>query len=306
MATTLTASNCPAIQGVPSSLLDITAASPLTGFPAVQFGLMSSTDYNKQIVVQNLLGRFGAGGAYCVLYGLALSAGSGLTLNIAAGQANIDGPVQIPINTMAMPDNHTGAGGDRIWIWLAQAGTLSYVTNSLAPPAGNQLCLGSVTTASGAITAVDNSGVVVGVGGVLFRSTADTTFPSDAPSSSVTVYTKTPTGTYHWDGAAHGIVPSAANPLPIAAGGTGGSSGTSTRVYSEQPSGTVNGSNTSFTLAHTPLAGKLMVWQTSAGSAVPCPIPTTQFSFTGTALTLSVAPVASFAPFAPLIVSYEY
>jgi hypothetical protein len=86
----------------------------------------------------------------------------------------------------------------------------------------------------------------------------------------------------------------------------GASITSTTRVYSEQPSGTVDGANKTFTLAHTPATGKLMVWQTSAGSTVPCPIPTSQFSFSGTTLTLSVAPVASFAPFTPLIVSYEY
>lgn len=56
-------------------------------------------------------------------------------------------------------------------------------------------------------------------------------------------------------------------------------------VYNEVPTGTINGSNTAFTVANTPTAGTLMLY--SDGLRMT---PTTDYSITGTSITMVVAP----------------
>ncbi|MBA3768701.1 MAG: hypothetical protein H0W99_17325 [Acidobacteria bacterium] len=125
-----------------------------------------------------------------------------MTLNIAAGQAMIDGVVEISAaTTLAVPDNHPSAT-DRIWLWLTRAGAISYTLNT-TPPATNCVCLGSCTTSGGVITAVDQSGVLYLKGGALWRETSDKGAPTDSPSASLTFLAKTWGGIYAWNGAAY-------------------------------------------------------------------------------------------------------
>lgn len=61
-----------------------------------------------------------------------------------------------------------------------------------------------------------------------------------------------------------------------------------TEVYNEVPAGTLNGTNTDFTLANTPTAGTARVYLNGLRQA-----PTTDYSVTGAVITFVVAPQAS-------------
>lgn len=162
-------------------------------------------EFDANAMQQDIAGR--GGGAYAVLDNpvdkIVLSVpGSGLLLNISAGTAIIDGPVQVPVaRTLAIPDNHPGPT-DRAWIWLTQAGTVLYEL-SLTPPAGPCCLLGSCTTSGGNITAVDTSGVYYLKSGVLWRETADTGWPGDSPPASLVFEAKTAGGLWRWDGVSY-------------------------------------------------------------------------------------------------------
>jgi len=160
-----------------------------------------SSKLNRNAAQMDLQGRYGGGG-YGIVNGLAISAGSGLTLNIAAGQAAIDGIIEIAAaTTLAVPDNHPSAT-DRVWIWLSRAGAISYTLNT-TPPATNCCLLGSCTTSGGVITAVDQSGVMYLKNNTFERETADTGPPTDSPNAALRFQTKTKAGRFFWDGSSH-------------------------------------------------------------------------------------------------------
>jgi hypothetical protein len=128
---------------------------------------------NENAARADVTARFG-GGAYAIVHGLTLSAGAGLTLNIAAGQAQINGPVTYLGGTASLTNS------TRNWIWISQGGAITVAT-SLTPPAGAQALVGSALTSGGSISSVDTSGVLLLHGGRLQRYTADTTTPTDTP-----------------------------------------------------------------------------------------------------------------------------
>jgi hypothetical protein len=70
----------------------------------------------------------------------------------------------------------------------------------------------------------------------------------------------------------------------------------STQVYSEIPTGTINGSNTSFTIAHIPLAGISLFLNGLMA------IPTTDYSVSGTTITMVTAPISG----DNLMINYSY
>lgn len=200
MAVTLLASECPGVQ-VAASLVTIAAAEAAHNAPVSEEYAAGQTvglaaKLRKDATRQDLTGRYG-GGVYGIAYGLAISAGTGLTVNVTAGHAMIDGPVEVPSNTtLSVPDDTA-----RVWIWLRQSGVLTYTT-STTPPTGNNALLGSVVTSSGAVTSVDTSGVVYLRGGVGWRQTADLGEPSDTPAATVQLETRTQSGLWWWDGVA--------------------------------------------------------------------------------------------------------
>ncbi len=204
---TLNASATPAPQ-VPSSLL-----RPGTD-PAVKAELFTTgsttgvaAKLNKNAAHADNLGTVGGLWAYCVLYGLALTDGGGLTLNIAAGAASIGA-----VPTVAAAQTKALTNGSQNYVWLLRDGSISLVQNSTAPPANPACYLGRVTTSGGAITAIDGSGVLSNRGGSLYRKTADAAAPTDTPSSALILLTETAGGIYLWDGTvyrAFGDVPTA-------------------------------------------------------------------------------------------------
>jgi hypothetical protein len=160
---------------------------------------------NQNAARIDAMGRY-SGGCWAITNGLTLSVGGGtLTLAIAAGQAQIDGPVTLsPGTTILVPDNTP-----RVYVWMNQSGLLISGT-STSPPAAS-IFLGSCVTSGGAITQVDTSGVVYNRAGVLWRQTADTTTPTDTPPAGVQLMTRGLTESYWWDGNGYWTVASPVN-----------------------------------------------------------------------------------------------
>lgn len=167
--------------------------NPWETFDSAGPAALSSSVFNRGTAMSALSARYGAG-KVMVAYGLALSAGSGLTCNVSAGHAMIDGPVELKNGgTRTLTDNATN------FVWLKQDATLTHATTT-AKPAGNCVFLGIAVTSGGVITSVDSSGVVFSQYGEAYRVTADDGAPSDTPDASVRIYSKTDCGTFYWDG----------------------------------------------------------------------------------------------------------
>lgn len=136
-------------------------------------------------------------GLFAVISGLAISAGSGLSLNVATGYALIDGVVEVSAQAYVVP-----ASQSRIWMWVRQNGTVVHTLTS-TPPSSKSLYIGSVVTSGSAITSVDAvDGVQCLKGGVVFRSTSDVEIPNASGPSGQILVCRTLGGTFLWDGAA--------------------------------------------------------------------------------------------------------
>lgn len=206
----LTAIQTPALMA-PSALIDPTAdpATPnvLEAFTTGQTsGVALALNQNARHLEN--LGRFGGGG-WAVVYGLDLSAGTGLTLNISEGLAIIDGAVKRTATTAALADN------TRTHLWLTQAGSITQKTD-LTQPASSAVYLGSALTSGGAITSVDYSGRQSAFNGLPYRRTADTGKPADSPSSQLRYYHETDAGLFFWDGSRYTTVDAQTMPSNIA------------------------------------------------------------------------------------------
>lgn len=211
MSVTLLASQCPApvVAATLTKMADAYTTAPTppvpTSLPVVSGDSNWGAKINRNLTGADLIARFGGGG-YAVAFGLGLSFTTGLTLTIAAGQAMIDGVVEIAATTtQAIADSHPGPT-DRAWIWLLRSGVISVVHNSLTPPSANCCLLGSCTTSGGNITAVDTSGVLYLRGGSLYRESADTGMPTDSPGANVLFVHKTTYLEYLWDGAKYRVI----------------------------------------------------------------------------------------------------
>lgn len=204
---TLLASQCPTIPTA-GAMVSKTAIYGGSGSPPVSYGLLTGDTallgpkFNSNAAGADLVGEYG-GGAYAVARGLVISAGTWPNVNVTAGQAMIRGVVEVPSNTTrSVPDSHPSAT-DRVWIWLLQNGTLQTSVGgaSTTPPAGAICLIGSCTTAGGAITSVDTSGVMYLLGGYLVRYTADIGMPADTPPATLTFIAYTAGGcAYLWTG----------------------------------------------------------------------------------------------------------
>ena len=154
---------------------------------------------NEVSVRTDLAGRFG-GGTYGIVKGLDLSQTTNGLVDIAAGQAMIDGIVEkTSTYQQAITSSQTN------WLWITRAGGISVGTGASPPAAPASQCayLGRVVAdGSGSITAYDLSGVMYCRGGLPLRRTADTTTPADTASLSAVgaFLTKTLDGVWIWDG----------------------------------------------------------------------------------------------------------
>jgi len=195
MAVTLLASQCPS-PPVPSAILNPAGLVP-TVSKALAAGDRSRllTVVNENAARADAVGRWG-GGAWAVAFGLGISIGTGLAVNVATGQAVIDNVVTLD-STLAVG---VLDGITRGYLWLSQAGTVTVVNNSLTPPAGAYCFLGSFVSAAGAVSSVDTSGVLYLKGGQAVRFTADTSCPTDSPPAQLTCHVFGGGGVWYWDG----------------------------------------------------------------------------------------------------------
>lgn len=132
-------------------------------------------------------------GLYVVMSGLALSWTSGLTVNIAAGQAFIEGIREITATTKVVGDNATTR------LWMDVTGAITSGTGAYAPTLS--VYLGSVTTLAGVVTAIDIAGVLRMNGGIAVRTVADTGKPVDTPTTSAVFITYNSVGeSWLWNG----------------------------------------------------------------------------------------------------------
>lgn len=88
-----------------------------------------------------------------VLSGLAITAGSGLTLNIAAGTIWANGLVALDADTATCPNNVTR------FVWIDSEGLVTFTATS-TDIGGEAVCLGQVVTSGGSITSVSDTGRV--------------------------------------------------------------------------------------------------------------------------------------------------
>lgn len=191
----LLAASCPAILQ-PTTYIDPTDGSP-TVAPTFAVGESAGVALkHRQLSAKvDALGRGGAGG-YAVAFGLELTSGGGLVLNISAGEARLDGPVVRDTAFTLTLSNNNG----RHYVWIGQNGTAQSVFNSTTPPAGVQLFLGSVVVAASAISDIDYSGRFHKLLSELWVRYADSAAPGITPAATLSFMARTAGGVYHWDG----------------------------------------------------------------------------------------------------------
>jgi len=164
-----------------------------------------SSKFNQNAALLDIISQVG-GGVIAVVSGLDLTAGTGLTLNIAAGTALINGVIQLKnAISMAITNNSTR------YIWFKVNGTFEATSTTTPPASMASVFVGTVVTSAGAITKVDKSGVVYFKSGSLIRETNDVTFPTGTVDSSIIIITKTQSGPYVWDGGSTSPINQSAN-----------------------------------------------------------------------------------------------
>ena len=165
-----------------------------------------TTKLNRNFKASDLGQSFGAGG-YGVGDGLTLSAGAGLSCDVAAGHGVLDGVIELAATSIVVSASTTN------WIWLKQDGTLVNQAGTTAKPSGNCVLLGAAVTSGSAVTSIETSGVVYFKGGQLWRQTADTHEPTDSPSSSLRLFTTTSGGEFYWNGSEWLVLGTARSPI---------------------------------------------------------------------------------------------
>lgn len=139
-------------------------------------------------------------GVPSIITGLGISEGTGLVLNVAAGQAAIKGIMEYAGGTVTV----AASGTSRIWIDLN--GSVSSGTGTYTP-SNPAVYLGSVTASGSAITAIDIAGVFRLSGGIPTRTVGDTFKPTTAPTAgSASHITKTAGGRWLWDGTRYNLL----------------------------------------------------------------------------------------------------
>lgn len=140
--------------------------------------------------------RHGAG-AFGIAHGLVASDGGGLIVEVSAGQAMIDGVVELYEDATIVVGVSTTS-----FIWFKIDGTLE-ARVSLTPPAQPAVLIAVVTTDASSITSVEVAGVVYMRSGVPERETADVAHPLDTPDANWRGWTRTQSGLWWWDGTAY-------------------------------------------------------------------------------------------------------
>lgn len=162
---------------------------------------------NETAIATEMAYRFG-GGCYGIAYGLELTAGAGLELELSSGIGRMDGPVAT-VDGNGDPSDLSAtatASATRYW-WFNKDATMEQ-TSTTTPPHSTSIYLGRVTAGVSSITNVDTSGVVYIIDGQAWRWTADEEEPSDSPDADLRIYTVTSGGTWFWNGTTHLLIPS--------------------------------------------------------------------------------------------------
>ena len=143
MPTILNASACPAPQVLTSfgSLLTAFSQGSAFALPTGKqiTGSAITPAFSANALETELVATFGGGGVG-LAYGLALSAGTGLSLTVSAGLVCIGGLREIAAASLTVP-----VSSSRVWIWLSQSGALSFAITTASPGAAYAL-LGSCVT----------------------------------------------------------------------------------------------------------------------------------------------------------------
>ena len=203
MSITLLASACPAVQvnTVPytRALGYSTSGGSAPSARSLLIPDMTAVQkWNENAVVMDDSFIHGGGSIRAVCWGLSFTVAGG-NIAVAAGQARIDGLVELAVNVSGI-----GVSDGQKYLWLTQvagsgAGTVVVRTN-LTPPSAACVFLGSVLVSGGAGTA-DYSGVVRTTGGGYpFFETADTGTPSGTPPAGIMLTAETQAGTFLWNG----------------------------------------------------------------------------------------------------------
>lgn len=199
MAVTLDAIDVP-IPTLQTSVLFAADQRSVTGTPPTSDAYLQGelSTYvekdNRNAAATDLVARFGAG-SYAVGQGLLLSIGTLLNVDVASGQAVINGMVEFTaVQSVAVSPNES-----RGFIWLKSDNTL-VATSTKTPPAGDVLHIGSFVSNATVVTSVDQSGVMTYFDGIFSRETADTTVPQDTPSASSRFWNKTANELFYWNG----------------------------------------------------------------------------------------------------------
>jgi hypothetical protein len=196
---------------VPTGLIDTTASDPATTVrqklvPGASGAGSLTGPFNRNASRDDAQGRYG-GGAYGVWTGLDLVAGTWPSFTVTAGQAGMDAPVTVPVDTSV-----SAADNQRNYVWLMQGGTVTMGVGSTAPP-GPSVYLGSFNPASSVFDTPDYSGrAVQGMGNLLFVQTADAGKPAWTAPGGVRYFHRTAGGLYLWDGADYWLIASAPEP----------------------------------------------------------------------------------------------
>lgn len=203
MAIVKTASQVPSPQVIAfADLLDLDdydVPSSVPALPEARSILAGQTvwvnDFNRNAAYLDLLAQAG-GGMIAIVGGFAISDGGGLTADIAAGVALAGALKRFAADTVVLSNNSDN------FIWAKQDGTYEVETTT-TPPTGICCYIGCVTTAAGAVTVIDYSGVVYLYSGVSVRETADIGQPTDTPPATWNGYTKCQFRDYTWNGLAY-------------------------------------------------------------------------------------------------------
>lgn len=138
-------------------------------------------------------------GVYAIINGLELSSGTGLSVNVSAGQALVRGLVEVSASTVSLSASTTNR------LWLTGGGAVVSGGSSFVPsPAG--LFLGTVITNGSGVTTIDTSSVFYMNGGLPIRFSGDTFKPTDSPTAKCVHLVRTNSATWLWDGERYNLL----------------------------------------------------------------------------------------------------
>lgn len=194
------AANCPLIQIYNTTLLisDATTVGNAPTCDSIAFQDSPWTQKQRRNALRQDFAHIygGGGGCIAIVTGCVITAdATPLMIDVSAGKILCPGYQDVTPNGGAPKAVHDNTA--LVYIWMDYLGNVSAVDNNPTAPAPNLLFLGTVTTAAGAVTAIDFSGVCYMQGGRVFRGSGDDGAPTDTPPVSVALVHKTAFATYH-------------------------------------------------------------------------------------------------------------